>query len=121
LALVLPVLLLVLFLIVDLGRVLSAQITLTEAARQGARAAALGLTQDEVDERVRQATIGLSPTPVFAPEADCTVGGLDANAIGSVSHSFQPITPIGGLIALFGGTEDGSALITARGVMPCVG
>ncbi len=41
-ALVLPLLLLIVFGIIDLGRALNAQITLTEAAREGVRLAAYG-------------------------------------------------------------------------------
>ncbi len=41
-ALVLPLLLLLVFGIIDFGRALNAQITLTQAAREGARLEALG-------------------------------------------------------------------------------
>ena len=41
-ALLLPLLLLIVFGIIDFGRALNAQITLTQAAREGARLAALG-------------------------------------------------------------------------------
>ena len=44
-ALLLPLLLLLVFGIIDFGRALNAQITLTQAAREGARLAALGTSR----------------------------------------------------------------------------
>ena len=61
-ALLLPVLLLLLFGIVDFGRALNAQITLTQAAREGARLAALN--QPNVVSRTQAAAVGLSAVGV---------------------------------------------------------
>ena len=114
-ALVLPLLLVLLFGIIDFGRALNAQITLTEAAREGARAAALGL-----DGRSR---VSSAAGPVAVDEVDLTGcdGDPSADAVVRVSHAFRPVTPVGALMEFFGGESDGSFTITARGVMPCVG
>lgn len=61
-ALVLPLLLLVVLGIIDFGRALNAQITLTQAAREGARLAALG--QPNVVGQTQAAATGLSPVTV---------------------------------------------------------
>ncbi|MEV4706191.1 TadE/TadG family type IV pilus assembly protein [Actinoplanes sp. NPDC049316] len=115
LALVLPLLLLVLFGVIDFGRALNAQITLTEAAREGARATALGL-----DGRARvQAAAG--PVTVDSLQISVCVDDLGADAVVRVSHAFRPVTPVGSLMSFFGGRSDGSFTIVARGVMPCVG
>ena len=52
-ALVLPLLLLLVFGIIDFGRALNAQITLTQAAREGARLEALGDSSAAVQARTQ--------------------------------------------------------------------
>ena len=63
-ALLLPVLLLLVFGIIDFGRALNAQVTLTQAAREGARMAALG--EPNVVSGTQAAATGLSPVTVIA-------------------------------------------------------
>lgn len=52
-ALVIPVFLLLLLGVIDFGRVFHAYLTLDHAGREGARAASLGKTNDEVEKRVK--------------------------------------------------------------------
>ena len=59
LALLLPVLLLLLGGIMEFGRLLHAQLVLTAASREGARAAAVGLPPEEVCGRVREVAAAL--------------------------------------------------------------
>ena len=112
-ALILPIVLLVIFAIIDFGRLLNAQITLTEAARESARAAAL------VDEAAGQArfdqaaesTVGdLTPTVVA-----CLPDGSRENAVVDVTFTFEYITPLGLLIG-----ADGTVDLEGHGVMPCL-
>lgn len=112
----LPLLLLLLFGVIDFGRMLNTQLTLTEAAREGARAAALGFSPNA---RVARTANGLTlaSTTVTA----CSAGHLDADAVVTLTHAFRPVTPLGSLMGFFGGTSAGTVTITARGVMPCVG
>jgi len=116
LAILLPLLLLLVFGVIDFGRMLNTQITLTEAAREGARAAALGF---DPNARVARTANGveLSSTVVTA----CPGDDLTADAVVVVTHTFRPVTPLGSFMGYFGGDSDGTATITARGVMPCVG
>jgi hypothetical protein len=115
-ALVTPLLLLILLGIIDFGRMLNAQITLTEAAREGARAVSLGL---DPAPRIATASGGAEITvDTDACPLDAAPG---ADAVVVVSHPFQPVTPLGSLLRWFGGGEDGFVTITATGVMPCVG
>jgi Flp pilus assembly protein TadG len=119
-ALVLPVLLLIVFAIIDFGRALNAQITLTGAAREGVRLAALGYTNAAVEARVAAAAPDLSGVTVTVA-ASCPPGaGPTADAQVNVSYTFTFITPIGAIAGLFGGSGIGGPMVlTAQGVMPC--
>jgi Flp pilus assembly protein TadG len=116
-ALVLPLLLLIVFGTIDFGRALNAQITLTQAAREGARLASLG--EPNVQTRTQAAATGLNPVTVTV--TGCAVGaGPAANATVNASYSFSFITPIGLIAGLFGSSGVGSGLtLSAQGVMPC--
>lgn len=117
-ALLLPLLLLLIFGLIDFGRALNAQVTLTQAAREGARLAALG--QPNVASRTQAAATGLSGVTVTIVSS-CPVGaGPGVNATVQVSYQFSFVTPIGAIAAMFGGSKLGSPLtLTAQGVMPC--
>jgi len=54
-AILLPLLLLILVGIIDMGRLFLAQAMVTNAAREGARMVALGYTTDQADERIEDA------------------------------------------------------------------
>jgi Flp pilus assembly protein TadG len=119
-ALVLPVLLLIVFGIIDFGRALSAQITLTGAARDGVRLAALGYPAAAVQARVAAAAPDLTGLTVTVA-ASCPPGaGPGADAQVDVSYPFSFITPIGAVARLMGiGGVGGPMVLTAQGVMPC--
>jgi Flp pilus assembly protein TadG len=119
-ALVLPALLLILFGIIDFGRALNAQITLTGAAREGVRLAALGYPNAAVQAQVAAAAPSLSGVTTTVV-ASCPAGaGPTANAQVDVSSSFSFITPIGAIISYMGGSGLGAPIVlTAQGVMPC--
>lgn len=120
-ALLLPLLLLIIFGLVDFGRALNAQITLTQAAREGARVAALGGATSQVQSRATLAADPLSPVTVTVL-APCLTNygseGYDAQV--QTSYSFSFITPVGAFAAMFGGSGYGAPItLTAEGVMPC--
>src|SRR5574342_974403 len=99
-ALVLPILVLLLFGIIDFGRMLAAKITLAEAAREGARATALLGPAEGVD-RVLASTAELD-ADIDAPiVTGCpVVPGTDDNAIVTVHYQFEFITPIRLIVGL---------------------
>ena len=116
-ALVLPLLLLIVFGIIDFGRALNTQITLTQAAREGVRLAALG--QPGVVSQTQAAATGLSPVSVTVASCPADAGPTD-NAVVTVSYTFSFITPVGAIAGFFGGSGFGSDItMTAQGVMPC--
>ena len=118
-ALVLPLLLLILFGIIDFGRALNTQITLTQAAREGARVAALGQSTANVVTRTQTSATGLSPVSVTV--TGCPQGaGAGANATVKASYQFSFVTPVGAIVSMLGGSGFGSPItMTATGVMPC--
>ena len=115
-ALVLPVLLLILFGVIDFGRALNAQIELTGAARDGARLAALGYSNAAVQARVVAAAPTLSGVTVTVA-ANCPPGaGPTADAQVDVSYQFSFITPIGAIAGFFGASGPGASIaLTAQG------
>jgi len=60
-ALVLPILLLLLLAVVQVGVIARDSLVLTQASRAGAREAAVQGTKEAVDEAVRAAAVGLDP------------------------------------------------------------
>jgi Flp pilus assembly protein TadG len=121
-ALVLPLLLLIVFGIVDFGRALNAQITLTQAAREGARVASVGGTSSAVTTRTQNAALPLLTNVTTPTVTTCAVGagvGVDAKVVASSVFTF--VTPVGAIIGLFGATPSfGSTLtLTATGEVPC--
>ncbi len=119
-ALLLPVLLLIVFGIIDFGRALNAQISLTQAAREGARLAALGQSAGAVTSRTQTAAIGLTGVSATIVSACQPNAGATADAKVQASYTFSFITPVGAIAALIGGSKFGSTMtLTASGVMPC--
>jgi Flp pilus assembly protein TadG len=118
-ALLLPMLLLLVFGLIDFGRALNAQITLTQAAREGARLAALGQSTAAVSSATQTAATGLSAVSVTVTA--CPVGaGSGVNAVVQVSYTFSFVTPVSAISSLFGSPGFGKSMtLTAQGVMPC--
>lgn len=97
--LVLPLLLALVFGIVDFGRAFQSWITITNAAREGARLGATGADASAICSRV-QATAGVSG-------ATCTVSGVPGTTGGDVSvkvdYTLNLITPLGSMLTLLSG------------------
>ncbi|MEU7824095.1 TadE family protein [Catellatospora sp. NPDC049133] len=116
-ALMLPLLLLLVFGIIDFGRMLNTQIRVTEAAREGARAVTITNANSAAAPRV-SAVLGSTPVAVTVTNP-CGSAGSTADARVRVEHTFTFVTPISGLAALFGGSGYGTVRLDATGVMPC--
>jgi Flp pilus assembly protein TadG len=110
-ALLLPLLLLLIFGIVDFGRMLNAKILISEAAREGARAAALAGT-GQASARIAIVTQGM---PVSVSISGCpSTPDPTANATVTITHEFQFVTPLNVIAGLADPT------LEATGVMPCL-
>lgn len=115
LGLLLPLLLLILFGIIDFGRMYHAQVTLTQAAREGARLAAFAEAEDEVVARAEDAATGLDRV---SASISSSCPGTDG--IVSVSYGFEFVTPVGAIGSVFAGGGYGDPItLSAEGVMPC--
>ncbi|GAA2490462.1 TadE/TadG family type IV pilus assembly protein [Terrabacter carboxydivorans] len=123
-AIVLPVLFLVVAGIVDFGRAYFTQIELTNAAREGARAAVvlpIGSTpapSTEVPARVSAALPGVADA-VIASNLCPSTNGSSVKATVTVSRPFQWIVLGPAMKIMRGNLADGT--ISATGVMQCGG
>ena len=119
LALVLPILLVLVFGIVDFGRAYNTKISLTQAAREGARARALGADAAATTARVQLAA-GFLPASTVSVGAGtaCPADPSDTDvATVTATTTFTYITPIGALAGL----ATGPVTLTGTGVMRCLG
>jgi Flp pilus assembly protein TadG len=117
-ALVFPLLLLVVFGLVDFGRLYWAQLALTSAAREGVRASALGF--DNIDVRVQEAAAPLNPVDVSVQSCPQDVTA-DSRTSVNVAHDFRFLTPLPSFITLFGGQGFDDRTISSTAVMRCSG
>jgi Flp pilus assembly protein TadG len=113
-ALLLPVVLLIIFAIIDFGRMLNAQITLTEAAREGARAAALVKPGGQAAGIARANQAASSIGTINPTVVDCSDPSRD-NATTNITYTFKFVTPLGMLIG-----AGGTVTLKGQGVMPCL-
>jgi Flp pilus assembly protein TadG len=121
-AIILPVLLLILFAIIDMGRMLQQQIQLTEAAREGARLGALSGTTTDVKNKV-QSIVGAGITLTYPTgPALCTSASVaGSDSVVTVNRAFKPVTPLTSMIKRLSGTNVPAVTLKATGVMACIG
>ena len=96
-ALILPVLLIVLAGVLDLGRLYYSYIAVTDAAAEGATYAAMYpevSARDEVFQRAQEASRGLVQIDNSMVEVDCPSVASGAPVTVTVSYSFTVATPL---------------------------
>ena len=117
-ALVLPLLLLLLFGIVDFSRAYNTHISLTAAAREGARV--LALNSGDPVQVTRDAAPSIPAAAITVTTTSCPNPGDPARV--EASTSFDYITPVSGLVTALGGGAFASPItLTGIGVMRCGG
>ena len=113
LALVVPIFLILLLSIVDFGWALRSWITVTNSAREGARAGAVGATCDDIKQRAVDTSadlLSLSDVTV-----DNCQGDPGTNVEVTVSYEYSWITPLGGLLTTFtGGSLPSTLTMTSK-------
>ncbi|MDY7088132.1 MAG: TadE family protein [Actinomycetota bacterium] len=116
-AIVLPLMLLLVFGVIDFGRALQQQTLLSAAVREGARTAALNGSPATIQARVR----GMAGTNATVTSTLCTSSSTTtADATVTASQPFTAVTPIFVFMAMFGSSSSITTL-RATGVMSCTG
>lgn len=121
-AIVTPLLLLLVFGIADFGLMFQRYEVLTNAAREGARVAALpGYASADVQNRVTQYLTGSAVTPVtttYLTPAPVNVGGACITLRGATVTYDYSFIALGGIIRLFpGGSGFTTKTLTATALM----
>jgi Flp pilus assembly protein TadG len=105
---VLPVLLVLLFGLVDFGRAFYSWLLVTNAAREGARVAAVQSTSAQIDTRIHDALCSSYPSNCSINMSKLTITKTNVQAARGnpvtidLSYNFQYATPIGGIIKFLG-------------------
>ena len=117
-ALVAPVFLLLLMGIVDFGLGLRAWISVTNSAREGARLASVHATCDAIRQRVEDSSGGLvtSGSQVTIDPSSCSFVTGDSATV-TVQYTYHLVTPLGGLLSMFGHGVPSSIDITSSSNM----
>jgi hypothetical protein len=106
----------------------SAQVTLTEAVREGARAAALGQQISDTEARVRRAAgasiaqgSGFTVRVTYETNGNAATGcGAGTDAVVNVLSTIEFITPFAAISAMFGGSSGDDQQVSGEAVMACV-
>jgi len=129
-AIILPLLLLLILLMIDFGRLLFVEISLNSASREAARGSSLSMSQTAVTNLVLDSTPGvgalaaLTTSPLVVEIQPCQPAVSNETTIVSVHANFQWITPME-LVQMFDPNStliDGSGLgmdVYGRGQMLC--
>ena len=115
-ALLLPLLLMIVFGMIDFGRAFHTQIMLTQAAREGVRLTAL--RQPDVIARTQGAAQPLTGVGVLV--TSCAAGSA-ADAVVKTTYTFSFVTPVGAIAGMFGSSFGSSLSMSGRAVMRCQG
>ncbi len=109
-ALLIPIFLVLVFSIVDFGMGFYSWITVTNAAREGARLGAVQATQQQIEDRV----YATSDLPNEGTNMTVTVSGAQGQPGGSVvvqvDYVYDLITPLAGLVAFISAETIGPTL-----------
>ncbi len=120
-ALVVPLLLLLVFGIIDAGRMLNMQLALTQAAREGVRVAALGGSAADATARAEAAMFPVTGATASLTTACPAVPIAADDAVLNVARTYNYITPIQGILTVMGQPNLATPTITGRGRMRCNG
>src|SRR3989337_3484642 len=109
-ALLVPIFLLLLFAIVDFGMGFYSWITVTNAAREGARLGVVLATEQQIEDRVYQA----ADLPDESTQMTVTVTNAQGlpgeSVVVAVDYDYDLITPLAGLVQFFSGNVIGPTL-----------
>lgn len=115
-SLVLPMLLILLFAIIDFGRAFYAYNIVTNGAREGARTAAVQRSTSDVNTAVANATTGLESSKVTKTYSNIQ-GDQGETVTVTVNYAFSYVTPLSPLLSLFGGSSLSTPTISSTAKM----
>jgi len=117
---ILPIFLMLFFGLVDFGRAFYTWLIVTNAAREGARVAAVQAPQSAVDARIYESFCESYPSQCSLDPAKLhihrdNIQGLRGQPVTiDLSYDFDYATPLGNLMALVGGNTLANLQITAH-------
>jgi Flp pilus assembly protein TadG len=105
-ALIIPLFLLLMFAIVDFGMGFYSWITVTNAAREGARIGAVGADSATIQQRVKDTAGSLNNSNLTISVSNA--GGSSGQTVGvTVHYNYKLITPLSSLMGLVSGGSIG--------------
>lgn len=120
-AIILPLLLLVIGGLVDFGRAYFTKVVITNAAREGARAAVVGVPSPDL--RATAAATGVSPPPTvsvsYSNPGDCTTAPADTTVTVTVTTGAFDWIILQPALSLFGASSALPSPLSATANMRC--
>ncbi|HLB26223.1 MAG TPA: TadE/TadG family type IV pilus assembly protein [Dehalococcoidia bacterium] len=108
--LLVPVFLLLLFAIIDFGMGFYSWITVTNAAREGARLGAVLATQQEIEDRVYQTADLPDESTKMTVTVTNAQGQPGESVVVTVDYDYDLITPLAGIVNFVSGNTLGPTL-----------
>lgn len=115
-ALILPVMILMLFALVDFGRGFYSWLVVTNAAREGARVGATQKPLADIQTRIIDSAAGINPADLTITVTNVQ-GPRGQPIVVDLSYDFAFVTPIGGFIHLISGGTLTAPTITSHASM----
>ena len=109
-ALIVPIFLLLVFAIVDFGMGFHAWITVTNAAREGARVGAVGADSATIQGKVTDTTVSLDAASVTTTVTNAQGAPGEAVTV-KVDYDYQLITPLSSIMGMVSGNTLGPNIV----------
>ncbi len=120
---ILPIFLVLMFGLVDFGRAFYTWMLVTNAAREGARVAAVQGNSSSIDTRIYDSFCSSFPSDCSLEPGKLTISkanvqGVRGSAVSiDLAYDFEFVTPLGGILQMLGGNNLASPTISAHSSM----
>ncbi|MBE0609906.1 MAG: pilus assembly protein [Dehalococcoidia bacterium] len=120
---ILPIFLVLMFGLIDFGRAFYTWLLVTNAAREGARVAAVQADSATVQDRIYDSFCSNYPSDCSLDPAKLDIDpdniqGLRGTAVSiNLAYDFEFVTPLGSMLKLIGGSDLAAPTITAHSSM----
>lgn len=102
-AMILPLMLVLLFGLVDFGRAFYSWLVITNAAREGARVGAVQQPSGAINDRITESASGIDMAKLTVSLTNVQ-GARGTPVEVDLTYDFDYVTPIGGILGLLGGS-----------------